>query len=212
VNSDSHATHTPIHRQAVVIIHGIGEQRPLGPLKSFVRSFRPEGTFYSKPERLTTSFEARRMKLRKLQEQEEGENWIETDFYEYYWAHMMFGARWRHFIAWTGRVLARGWRAAGTNDSTGRRLHNARALTARRWVVASLGAFILIAVVLLMNFGPLAMAGVAMAMIAPTRVLGGPDGYRLRFNGLKLHTRYWPRFPNHIPELIEILKWQPTDG
>lgn len=73
-------------RQAVVIIHGIGEQRPLGTLKSFVRSFRPERTFYSKPERLTASFEARRMKLRKLTKEEETkdetENWIETDFTE----------------------------------------------------------------------------------------------------------------------------------
>jgi hypothetical protein len=165
VGSDSHATHTPINRQAVVIIHGIGEQRPLGTLKSFVRSFRPEGTFYSKPERLTTSFEARRVKLRKLQEQEEGENWIETDFYEYYWAHMMFGTRWRHFIAWMGRVLARGWRAVDTNENTGRSLHNTRVLSARRWMVVSLAAFMFIAVVLLKTFGPPAIAGVAMVVV-----------------------------------------------
>jgi pimeloyl-ACP methyl ester carboxylesterase len=88
---------TPINRQAIVIIHGIGEQRPLGTLKSFVRSFRADSTFYSKPERMTSSFEARRIKLRRL---DDGTDWIETDFYEYYWAHLMFGERWRHLLRW----------------------------------------------------------------------------------------------------------------
>ncbi len=165
MSSDSHASHTPINRQAVVIIHGIGEQRPLTTLKNFVRSFRPGGTFYSKPERLTTSFEARRMKLRKLQTHEEGENWIETDFYEYYWTHMMFGTRWRHFMFWTGHVLARAWRAAGTGESTGRSLHNTRVLSARKWMVVLLGTFISVSVVLLATFGPLAVASVAVVLV-----------------------------------------------
>jgi hypothetical protein len=91
-----------ISRQAIVIIHGIGEQRPLGTLKSFVRSFRKERTFYSKPERMTASFEARRIKLREVGD---GQDWIETDFYEYYWAHLMFGERWRHLQRWAGARL-----------------------------------------------------------------------------------------------------------
>lgn len=88
---------TKINRQAIVIIHGIGEQRPLGTLKSFVRSFRDPSTFYSKPERMTASFEARRIKLRRL---DDDTDWIETDFYEYYWAHLMFGEQWRHLLRW----------------------------------------------------------------------------------------------------------------
>jgi len=95
---------TPINRQAIVIIHGIGEQLPLGTLKSFVRSFRETSTFYSKPERMTSSFEARRIKLRKVGD---GNDWIETDFYEYYWAHLMFGERWRHLFAWIRERVAR---------------------------------------------------------------------------------------------------------
>ena len=95
---------TPINRQAIVIIHGIGEQRPLGTLKSFVRSFRDASTFYSKPERMTSSFEARRIKLRRL---DDGTDWIETDFYEYYWAHLMFGERWRHLLRWACTRIGR---------------------------------------------------------------------------------------------------------
>jgi hypothetical protein len=91
----SHGAHSK--RQAIVIIHGLGEQRPLGTLKSFVRSFRKSCTFYSKPERITQSFEARPIKLRKLGTDDD---WIETDFYEYYWAHLMFGERWRHLLRW----------------------------------------------------------------------------------------------------------------
>jgi hypothetical protein len=93
-----------INRQAIVIIHGIGEQRPLGTLKSFVRSFRDTSTFYSKPERMTSSFEARRIKLRQLGNEQD---WIDTDFYEYYWAHLMYGERWRHLLRWTRSRIAR---------------------------------------------------------------------------------------------------------
>jgi hypothetical protein len=101
VDGQSHDTR--IKRQAIVIIHGVGEQRPLGTLKSFVRSFRDRDTFYSKPERMTGSFEARRIKLRKL---DNPDDWIETDFYEYYWAHLMFGERWRHLLRWGGTRIA----------------------------------------------------------------------------------------------------------
>jgi pimeloyl-ACP methyl ester carboxylesterase len=96
---------TSIRRQAIVIIHGIGEQRPLGTLKGFVRSFRDESTFYSKPEHMTSSFEARRIKLRRLND--ESTDWIDTDFYEYYWAHLMFGERWRHLAGWARTRIAR---------------------------------------------------------------------------------------------------------
>jgi pimeloyl-ACP methyl ester carboxylesterase len=97
--ADGNSQKAQIERQAIVIIHGVGEQRPLGTLKSFVLSFRDRRTFYSKPERMTQSFEARRIKLRKLGN---SDDWIETDFYEYYWAHLMFGERWRHLLCWGG--------------------------------------------------------------------------------------------------------------
>ena len=93
------------------------------------------------------------MKLRELDDNElaaqpEGarENWIETDFFEYYWAHLMFGARWRHLIFWTVRVLRRGWKAASTEK--GDNHHNARVLSARDWMVSSLVAVMLIAEVI----------------------------------------------------------------
>jgi hypothetical protein len=57
--------------------------------------------------------------------------------------------------------------------------------------------------------GPLANIfgnGIHDIPIDPTQLPGRPDGHRLGFKRLKLHTRYWPGFPNYIPELIEILK------
>src|SRR5262245_15937425 len=155
-----------IARQAIVIIHGIGEQRPLETLKNFVRSFRREETFYSKPERLTDSFEARRIKLRKLEDERDGENWIETDIYEYYWAHMLFGMRWRPLMTWARRVVVRAWRAGGTNGKAGQRLHNPRILSSRKFVRVSLAALVLIGAVLLVILGPLGIVVFGLVLIA----------------------------------------------
>ena len=49
-------------RQAVVLIHGIGEQRPMDTLRSFVDAFLCFGTYYNT---LSQSYELRRIKLRR---------------------------------------------------------------------------------------------------------------------------------------------------
>src|SRR5262245_6509860 len=63
-------------RQAVVVIHGIGEQQPMGTIRSFVDAVLPsEGevpAYYSKPDRLSELFELRRLQATG--------SW--TDFYE----------------------------------------------------------------------------------------------------------------------------------
>ena len=120
--ADKHEDGKP--RQAVVLIHGIGEQRPMETLRAFVKALvehdptneAPRGSslgeahensgaprahrslYYSKPDRLSGSYELRRLKLHRVKPGEikslpEGlnVNWPETDFYEYYWAHQMYG-------------------------------------------------------------------------------------------------------------------------
>ena len=48
-------------RQAIVVIHGMGEQRPVETLIRFSKVITPQGgIFYSKSDRVTDSFEARR--------------------------------------------------------------------------------------------------------------------------------------------------------
>lgn len=106
-------------RQAVVLIHGIGEQRPMATLRGFVHALLPNGAYYSKPDDISDSFELRRLKLRRHAEDEVSvKDWPDTDFYEYYWAHQMHGTVISHIVSWLGAVMVRGWKAvrSGTND------------------------------------------------------------------------------------------------
>ena len=50
----------PKSRQAVLLIHGIGEQRPMSTLRSFVAAL-VGNSFRSKPDDLSKSFELRRL-------------------------------------------------------------------------------------------------------------------------------------------------------
>ncbi|MBC5764173.1 hypothetical protein [Ramlibacter albus] len=99
-------------RQAVLLIHGIGEQRPMDSLREFVDAVwtrdrevqRPganAGAFWSKPYTLSQDFELRRLTT--------GENRAghRTDFFEFYWAHLMHGTTMGHVVAWAATLL---WR------------------------------------------------------------------------------------------------------
>ena len=73
--------------------------------------------YHSKPDMVSGSYELRRIKLRRVAptDGEPGLNfdWPETDFYEYYWAHQMYGTRISHFTSWLVRMMlggARAWR------------------------------------------------------------------------------------------------------
>jgi hypothetical protein len=107
----------PVERQAVVLIHGIGEQRPMATLRGFVAAFLGVGNYHSKPDTISNSFELRRIKLRRLDETEQppsglNADWPQTDFYEYYWAHQMHGTRVAHIAGWMFRTMTSGTRAA----------------------------------------------------------------------------------------------------
>ena len=79
----------PDPRQAIVIIHGMGEQHPMAFLRQFVRCLlaRPNESYFSKPDTLARTFEVRRFALAE----NSGMGRPRTDLYEYYWAHHMVG-------------------------------------------------------------------------------------------------------------------------
>lgn len=98
-------------KQAVLLIHGIGEQVPMDTLHSFVDAVwitdatirRPNvpGTAWSKPDDLSGNFELRRLTTA------ENRNGQRTDFFEFYWAHLMDGTQLGHVRAWLKVLLLR---------------------------------------------------------------------------------------------------------
>jgi hypothetical protein len=95
--------------QAVVVIHGIGEQQPGRALRSLVASgvigdAATQGGAWVKPDRLSDSFE-----LRKTAFRGSSDGAIpNTDVYEFYWAHMIRGTTLGQVLAWARRLLLRG--------------------------------------------------------------------------------------------------------
>ena len=98
--------------QAVLIIHGIGEQRPLDTLRSFVhavwtsdtrlhKDHAQGGSFWSKPYTLSQDFELRRLTTAQ------NKAGLKTDFYEFYWAHLLQGTKLSHLWSWMLSLL---WR------------------------------------------------------------------------------------------------------
>lgn len=82
-------------KQAVVIVHGMGEQRPLDTLNRFIkaaitRRADDKQTYYSQPDRVTDSFESRRY-IAPRYAPDGVEAHAQTEFYEYHWAHLMQG-------------------------------------------------------------------------------------------------------------------------
>ncbi len=88
-------------RQALILIHGIGEQRPMETLRGFVdgvldqppSTSQADAKYYSKPEFLSGNFELRRLVSA-------GGRGDRTDFYEFYWAHLMPTAAWNKLVGW----------------------------------------------------------------------------------------------------------------
>lgn len=97
-------------RQAVVLIHGIGEQRPMSTLRSFVDAVLSQtdnspSTVYSKPDLMSKTCELRRLVVEKSRSRPM------TDFFEYYWAHHMDGTKLWHLWPWLRGILLRSRRS-----------------------------------------------------------------------------------------------------
>jgi hypothetical protein len=104
-------------RQAVVIIHGIGEQEPMETLRKFAESIIPDveqkdnsmglkQKFYVKPDEMSQLFDLRRITV----PQDAAHSRMKTDFYEYYWAHQMRGTKLGDVISWIAGIFLR-WKA-----------------------------------------------------------------------------------------------------
>ncbi len=112
----------PAAMQAVVVIHGMGEQRPMDTIKGFVeavwekdeditRNGLPNPTqVWSKPDPRTGSLELRRITTRETIPDKEFPGGVRTDFYELYWADLTAGSTWDQFTAWVCGLLFRSWR------------------------------------------------------------------------------------------------------
>ncbi len=89
-----------LRRQAVLVIHGIGEQQPMETLRSFVAAVLPDRDVFSKPDTISRSYELRRLStiLRPRQT---------TDFFELYWADKVEGTSLRHIFQWLRGLLFR---------------------------------------------------------------------------------------------------------
>src|SRR5262245_47549641 len=106
-------------KQAVVVIHGMGEQRPMDTIKAFVRAVWETDTVitanklphpsqvWSKPDLRTGSLELRRITTRESISSAAFPHGVRTDFYELYWADLTAGSTWEEFTGWVRGLLLR---------------------------------------------------------------------------------------------------------
>ena len=99
-------------KTAIVLIHGIGEQRPMDTLWGFVKAawvhdpqlvHPSRDEVWSKPELVTGSFELRRVTTR---EGSYGDK-RRCDFFEFYWAHRMQGHTLGGLVRWSLGLFVR---------------------------------------------------------------------------------------------------------
>jgi hypothetical protein len=98
-------------KQAVLLIHGIGNQQPMDTLRGFVDAVWKTDTdlhhkharfgMWSKPDTISGSFELRRLTT------SQNLAGVRTDFFEFYWAHMMGGTKVAHVVDWAKVLLVR---------------------------------------------------------------------------------------------------------
>ena len=99
-----------IDRQAVVIIHGLGEQRPMETLRSFVegitawmKTFNPDAEkprYWSRPDGVSDMYETRLITMERTSGNPK------TDFYEFYWAHHMRNTSFSHLVPWVWKLIS----------------------------------------------------------------------------------------------------------
>lgn len=97
-------------RTAVVVVHGMGEQRPLDTLNSFVETalkrIAKERKYYSRPAKWTNSYEARRILAFSLGPEDKPVRG-QTEIFEYHWSYMMTGNKLGDVLPTSLRLLLR---------------------------------------------------------------------------------------------------------
>jgi hypothetical protein len=115
-----------VKRQAVLLIHGMGEQQPMETIRGFASSVwekdtslhlpaapgRAPGELFYVPDSRSGSRELRRVSTRKsrprISESGDGiEDSVRTDFFEIYWADATRDSTWSDFTNWYWRLLVR---------------------------------------------------------------------------------------------------------
>jgi hypothetical protein len=147
-------------KQAVVIVHGMGEQRPMSTLRDFVEAVWAQdpsindtaghpnaAQYWITPDDRTGSHELRRVVTPYVKG-------IRSDFYEFYWADLTQGTTRGRLYAWIRELLCRK-RSEIPNDA--RRLYRATA------VVAALFALLAVLVAVSALFSPSIAIAVALA-------------------------------------------------
>jgi hypothetical protein len=100
-------------RQAVLIIHGMGEQRPMSTASKLVEGLTGDfDIVHPAPDRVSGNPDLRRVKvtwLPRIERPEDGSPSVPppltTDFYEMYWANLVDGTQWRHITSWLASLL-----------------------------------------------------------------------------------------------------------
>lgn len=103
-------------KQAVVIVHGMGEQKPLDTLRSFVHAVwdakptppphHTDNDVWLVPDRRVGLKELARVTTRTNREAGEKKG-LQTDFYELYWSDLMGGNTLSHIRTWLTGLLLR---------------------------------------------------------------------------------------------------------
>ena len=106
-------------KQAIVVVHGMGEQMPMDTIKGFVRAVwetvkglatdkLPDPTeVWSKPDGRTGSLELRRITTRQTIPTPTFADGVRSDFYELYWADLSGGSTWNQVQDWISGLLLR---------------------------------------------------------------------------------------------------------
>ena len=85
-----------------MLIHGIGEQKPMGTLRPFVDAVtgttKDNVQYYSKPDEMSELFELRRLQAK---------GYPKTDFFEYYWAYNIRGTKVLDVLLWMLELCVR---------------------------------------------------------------------------------------------------------
>nr|WP_320116188.1 hypothetical protein [uncultured Desulfuromonas sp.] len=94
-------------KQAVVVIHGIGEQVPMATLRTLVSSVLKERKnpdypkFHNKPDHMSAGYEQRLLRSLRMGRRPT------TDFYEFYWAQHMRDSKLTQVYCWIARLALR---------------------------------------------------------------------------------------------------------
>ncbi len=97
------------YRRAIVVIHGMGEQRPLDTLdrlaEAVLSEYAPDRReYFSRPTRIGDSYEARRYIIPGIYD-DSADARPQTDLFEYHWSPLMTGNRLDDLVGTLRRIL-----------------------------------------------------------------------------------------------------------